>query len=142
MPFDMEQEEYEEELRERMEYQGKTKEQVQLSEFMAGMAVLFLLCGIVFSVMIAILMWLSKMVASTERKTVWDATEKKSDYRKLWISRINAASRQHDLTYSKFINGLNNAGIKVDRKILADLAVNDPKGFKKLVDLAKKNLNA
>ena len=57
MPFDMEQEEYEEELRERMEYQGKTKEQVQLSEFMAGMAVLFLLCGIVFSVMIAILMW-------------------------------------------------------------------------------------
>ena len=68
--------------------------------------------------------------------------DKKSDYRKLWISRINAASRQHDLAYSKFINGLNNAGIKVDRKILADLAVNDPKGFKKLVDLAKKNLNA
>ena len=59
----------------------------------------------------------------------------------LWISRINAASRQHDLAYSKFINGLNNAGVKVDRKILADLAVNDPKGFKKLVDLAKKNLN-
>ena len=56
MPFDMEQEEYEEELRERMEYQGKTKEQVQFSEFMVGMAVLFLLCGIVFSVMIAILM--------------------------------------------------------------------------------------
>jgi len=68
--------------------------------------------------------------------------DKKSDYRKLWISRINAASRQHDLAYSKFINGLNKAGVKVDRKILADLAVNDPKGFKKLVDLAKKNLNA
>ena len=68
--------------------------------------------------------------------------DKKSDYRKLWISRINAASRQHGLAYSKFINGLNNAGIKVDRKILADLAVNDPKGFNKLVDLAKKNLNA
>ena len=68
--------------------------------------------------------------------------KKKSDYRKLWISRINAAVRQEGITYSVFINGLNNAGIKVDRKILADLAVNDPKGFKKLVDLAKKNLNA
>ena len=46
-----------------------------------------------------------------------------------------------NLSIGKFINGLNNAGVKVDRKILADLAVNDPKGFKKLVDLAKKNLN-
>ena len=71
-----------------------------------------------------------------------DRRNKKRDFKSLWISRINAASRQHDLAYSKFINGLNNAGIKVDRKILADLAVNDPKGFKKLVDLAKKNLNA
>ena len=71
-----------------------------------------------------------------------DRKNRKRAFRSLWISRINAASRQHDLAYSKFINGLNNAGIKVDRKILADLAVNDPKGFKKLVDLAKKNLNA
>jgi len=67
--------------------------------------------------------------------------DKKGDFRRLWISRINAASRSHGLTYSKFINGLNNADIKVDRKILADLAINDPKGFKKLVDLAKKNIN-
>jgi len=67
--------------------------------------------------------------------------DKKGDFRRLWISRINAASRTHGLSYSKFINGLNNAEIKVDRKILADLAINDPKGFKKLVDLAKKNIN-
>ena len=68
--------------------------------------------------------------------------DKKADFRKLWISRINAASRLNGLPYSKFINGLTKAGIKVDRKILADLAVNDPKGFKKLVDLAKKNIDA
>ena len=68
--------------------------------------------------------------------------DKKADFRKLWISRINAASRQNGLAYSKFINGLTKAGIKVDRKIHADLAVNDPKGFKKLVDVAKKNIDA
>ena len=68
--------------------------------------------------------------------------DKKADFRKLWISRINAAARQNGLTYSKFINGLTKEGIKVDRKILADLAVNDPKGFTKLVDVAKKNLDA
>ena len=68
--------------------------------------------------------------------------DKKADFRKLWIARINAASRQNGLAYSKFIYGLTKAGIKVDRKILADLAVNDPKGFKKLVDVAKKNIDA
>ena len=68
--------------------------------------------------------------------------DKKADFRKLWISRINAASRLNGLPYSKFIYGLTKAGIKVDRKILADLAVNDPKGFKKLVDVAKKNIDA
>jgi len=66
---------------------------------------------------------------------------KKADFRKLWISRINAAARLHGLSYSKFIFGLNKADIKVDRKILADIAVNDPKGFKKLVDVAKENLD-
>ena len=70
-----------------------------------------------------------------------DRRNKKRDFKSLWIQRINAGVRAEGLTYSKFINGLNNAGVKVDRKILADLAVNDPKGFKKLVDLAKKNLN-
>ncbi len=67
--------------------------------------------------------------------------DKKADFRKLWISRINAAARLHGLSYSKFIFGLNNADIKVDRKILADIAVNDPEGFKKLVEVAKDNLN-
>ena len=67
--------------------------------------------------------------------------DKKNDYRKLWISRINAASRQHGLPYSKFIHGLNKAEIKVDRKILADMAINDPKGFKKLVTEAQKHIN-
>ena len=68
--------------------------------------------------------------------------DKKATYRKIWISRINAASREHGLPYSKFINALTNADVKVDRKILADLAINDLDGFKKLVDLAKKNINA
>lgn len=67
--------------------------------------------------------------------------DKKADFRKLWISRINAAARLHGLSYSKFIFGLNKADIKVDRKILADIALNDPKGFKKLVDVAKENLD-
>ena len=67
--------------------------------------------------------------------------DKKADFRKLWISRINAAARLHGLSYSKFIFGLNKADIKVDRKILADIAVNDPKDFKKLVDVAKENLD-
>ena len=67
--------------------------------------------------------------------------DKKGDFRKLWISRINAAARIHGLSYSKFIFGLNNADIKVDRKILADIAVNDPEGFIILVEVAKDNLN-
>ena len=67
--------------------------------------------------------------------------DKKADFRKLWISRINAAARLHGLSYSKFIFGLNKADIKVDRKILADIAVNDPKSFKKRVDVAKENLD-
>ena len=70
-----------------------------------------------------------------------DRKNRKRAFRALWISRINAATRSHGLSYSKFIYGLSNAEIKIDRKILADLAINDPKGFKKLVDLAKKNIN-
>ena len=66
---------------------------------------------------------------------------KKRTMRSLSITRINAATRLHGLSYSKFIFGLNNADIKVDRKILADIAVNDPEGFKKLVEVAKDNLN-
>lgn len=62
---------------------------------------------------------------------------RKRDFRKLWIARINAAVRPYGLSYSRFINGLKLAGIEVNRKILADLAVNDPQAFVKLVDAAK-----
>jgi large subunit ribosomal protein L20 len=65
-----------------------------------------------------------------------DRRRRKRDFRRLWISRINAASRQHGLTYSRFIAGLKEAGVEVDRKVLADLAVNDSEAFARLVELA------
>jgi large subunit ribosomal protein L20 len=65
---------------------------------------------------------------------------RKRDFRKLWITRINAASRMHGLSYNKFMNGLKKAGVAVNRKMLADLAVNDSEAFGKMVDLAKQNL--
>jgi large subunit ribosomal protein L20 len=61
---------------------------------------------------------------------------KKRNFRALWIQRINAAVREHGLTYSRFISGLLRAGIEIDRKILADLAVREPEAFKALVDQA------
>ncbi len=67
---------------------------------------------------------------------------RKRDFRKLWIQRINAAAREHGMIYSSFINGLNKAGVEVDRKILAELAVNNSKSFADLVELAKKSLAA
>ena len=63
--------------------------------------------------------------------------EKKRNFRALWIQRINAACRLYDLTYSRFISGLGRAGIEVDRKVLADLAVHEPEAFKALVDQAR-----
>ncbi len=66
-----------------------------------------------------------------------DRRKNKGNFRKLWIQRINAASRAHGLTYNRFIQGLNLAGIEVDRKILAELAVNDAPAFAALVDAAK-----
>ncbi len=62
---------------------------------------------------------------------------KKREYRALWIARINAAVRAEGLTYSEFINKLNKKGITLDRKVLADLAMNNPESFKKLVDSVK-----
>jgi large subunit ribosomal protein L20 len=62
---------------------------------------------------------------------------KKRDFRRLWIIRINAAARQHGLSYSQFINGLKVAGIALDRKILADLAVHEPSSFEHLTTQAK-----
>lgn len=67
---------------------------------------------------------------------------RKRDFRKLWISRINAATRINGLSYSKFINGLKLAGVEVNRKMLADMAVNDANSFKRLVDVAKEKVNA
>lgn len=69
-----------------------------------------------------------------------DRRNKKRDFRALWIQRINAGVREHGLVYSQFIGGLNKAGISVDRKLLADLAVNNAESFAHLVDEAKKAL--
>jgi len=69
-----------------------------------------------------------------------DRRRRKRDFRKLWITRINAAARMNDLSYSKLINGLKRANIEVNRKMLADLAVNDMLGFTTLCDQAKKAL--
>jgi large subunit ribosomal protein L20 len=66
-----------------------------------------------------------------------DRRNRKRDMRRLWIARINAAAREHGLSYSKFVYGLKTAGVEVDRKILADLAVTEPQAFSQLVDLAK-----
>src|SRR5258706_15193980 len=66
-----------------------------------------------------------------------DRRARKGDFRKLWIQRINAATRQHGMSYSRFIAGLKGAGIEVDRKVLADLAVTEPTAFAALVELAK-----
>ena len=66
-----------------------------------------------------------------------DRKARKQNFRSLWIQRINAAAREHGLTYGRFINGLNIAGIEVDRKVLADLAVHEPASFKALVEKAQ-----
>jgi large subunit ribosomal protein L20 len=66
-----------------------------------------------------------------------DRRARKGDFRKLWIQRINAAARAEGMTYNRFISGLKTAGVDVDRKILADLAVTDPTAFVALVDIAK-----
>ena len=66
--------------------------------------------------------------------------KKKGDFRRLWIQRINAASRAQGLTYNRFIQGLKAAGVEVDRRMLAELAVNEPDAFNALVEIAKNNL--
>lgn len=71
-----------------------------------------------------------------------DRRNKKRDFRALWIQRINAAARANGLPYSRFINGLLKAGITIDRKVMADLAVNQPEAFKSLVDQAQKALGS
>ena len=74
-------------------------------------------------------------------KSLWyayrDRRNRKRDFRRLWIIRINAAARLNGLSYSRFIHGLGKAGVEIDRKILADLAVNDAEAFTKLAEVAK-----
>ncbi len=69
-----------------------------------------------------------------------DRRARKGDFRQLWITRINAAARQNGVTYNRFIQGLKAAGLEVDRKVLADLAVNDAVAFAALAEVAKKNV--
>ena len=70
-----------------------------------------------------------------------DRKQKKRDFRKLWITRINAACRNNDISYSKFINGLSKANVSVNRKMLSELAISSPESFTKLVEVAKNALN-
>ncbi|EQK44724.1 MAG: 50S ribosomal protein L20 [Paraclostridium bifermentans] len=65
---------------------------------------------------------------------------KKRDFRKLWIQRINAGTRANGMSYSRFMNGLKLAGVEVNRKMLSEMAINDPQGFAKLVEVAKSKL--
>jgi len=71
-----------------------------------------------------------------------DRRAKKRNFRALWIQRINAGVREHGLTYARFINGLDKAGIELDRKVLSDLAIREPEAFKLLVDQAQAALRA
>ena len=66
-----------------------------------------------------------------------DRKQKKRDFRKLWITRINAACRQNDISYSRFIEGLTKAGVEINRKMLSEIAINDPKMFSELVSVAR-----
>ncbi len=69
-----------------------------------------------------------------------DRRQRKRDFRRLWIVRINAAARTHELSYSRFMSGLGKAGVEINRKVLADLAVHDPAAFGELAEVAKKSL--
>ena len=68
--------------------------------------------------------------------------ERKGDFRRLWIIRIGAGCREAGITYSQFMHGLKLAGVELDRKIMADMAVRDPDGFRKLIDVSKEQLAA
>lgn len=69
-----------------------------------------------------------------------DRKQRKRDFRKLWIARINAAARSGGMSYSRFINGLKKADVQINRKVLADLAVNDKAAFERLVEVARENV--
>ena len=69
-----------------------------------------------------------------------DRKQNKRNFRKLWIVRINAACRENEISYSKFINGLSKAGVAINRKMLSEMAISDPEGFASLVEVAKSKL--
>ena len=71
-----------------------------------------------------------------------DRRNRKRDFRRLWITRINAAARQEGMSYSELMNGLKKAEVDVNRKMLADIAVNDPDGFRRFVELAREGVKA
>jgi large subunit ribosomal protein L20 len=79
-------------------------------------------------------------VDRAQRYAYRDRRRKKGDFRRLWITRINAAARLHDLSYNRLMNGLRRAGVEINRKVLADLAVRDPGAFEQLAEVAKKAL--
>lgn len=82
----------------------------------------------------------NEQVMKSLRYAYRDRKQRKREFRKLWITRINAAARLSGLSYSRFINGLTKAGVEVNRKMLADIAVTDPKGFAEICEVAKKGL--
>lgn len=88
---------------------------------------------------------LFKRANESMMKSYWyayrDRRQRRRDFRRLWITRINAASRAHGLNYSRFIHGLKQANVKLDRKALADLAVRDETAFAAVVDVAKEALS-
>ena len=77
-------------------------------------------------------------VERAERYAYRDRRRKKGEFRRLWITRINAAARMHEMSYNRFMNGLKRAGVDINRKVLADLAVHDPAAFEQLAEVAKK----
>ena len=79
-------------------------------------------------------------VERAEKYAYRDRRRKKGDFRRLWITRINAAARLHQLSYSRLMNGLRKAGVEINRKVLADIAVRDPAAFEQLAEVAKKAL--
>ena len=78
-----------------------------------------------------------EQVMHSERYAYRDRKQKKRDFRKLWITRINAECRNNDISYSRFINGLSNAGVEINKKMLAELAISDKEAFANLVKVAK-----
>jgi large subunit ribosomal protein L20 len=84
----------------------------------------------------------NEQVLHSKQYAFRDRRARKGEFRKLWIQRINAAARENNMSYSRFIAGLNAAGVEVDRKVLADLAISDPQAFSALVSVASEALGS